>query len=382
MSSAFSFLRKGAEKGAHLLTNLRGWRTRRKLVVFESDDWGAIRMPGRAAYDALLKAGIRVDGSPYDRLDGLESRADFDALMGVLDTHRDQQGRPPVFTFNTVMGNPDFAAIECEGFERFHHQHMWESYRQYHGESLEGSWRGAIAGGLIRPQFHGREHLNATLWMRDLSQGLRDTRVAFQHGFYGLRTKTSSRWQPHYKAAYWAESPEEMALVCGIASDGLAMFQSTFGFSSRSFVACNYVLPEQLEAHLAGESVRMIQTQRGYAQPCLEAGGSLRVRRRFTGQRNEHGQSYSVRNVLFEPYLDQRADWVQRAMREIGQAFLLSTPAIICSHRINYSGGMEVAHRDASLRQLQDLLSRIRCRWPDVEFVSSEDLAILLERMH
>ena len=58
-----------------LATNLRGWKTRRKLLVIESDDWGAIRMPGPEAWARLLKAGIRVDRSRYDSLDCLENRS-------------------------------------------------------------------------------------------------------------------------------------------------------------------------------------------------------------------------------------------------------------------------------------------------------------------
>jgi hypothetical protein len=32
----------------------RGWSTKRKIVVIESDDWGAIRMPSRAVYDQFM----------------------------------------------------------------------------------------------------------------------------------------------------------------------------------------------------------------------------------------------------------------------------------------------------------------------------------------
>ena len=32
---------------SHNLLNIPGWRTKRKLVVIESDDWGAIRMPSK-----------------------------------------------------------------------------------------------------------------------------------------------------------------------------------------------------------------------------------------------------------------------------------------------------------------------------------------------
>ena len=128
-------------------------------------------MPGPKTYEQLLKAGIPVDSSPYDRLDCLENRDDFQALMNVIDAHRDASGRPAIFTFNTVMGNPDFDAIEADQFRRFHHQHLFESYQQYYGEDMEPDWRAAMEAKLIQPQFHGREHLNVPLWMRDLQAG-------------------------------------------------------------------------------------------------------------------------------------------------------------------------------------------------------------------
>ena len=33
------------------LYNMFGWRTKRHLVVIESDDWGTIRMPSREVYE-------------------------------------------------------------------------------------------------------------------------------------------------------------------------------------------------------------------------------------------------------------------------------------------------------------------------------------------
>jgi len=362
-----------------LATNLRGWKNRRKLLVIESDDWGAIRMPGPQAYNRLLNAGIRVDQSLYDRLDCLENRDDFQALMSVIDAHHDDNGRPATFTFNTVMGNPDFEAIENNGFTDFIHQHMFDSYRHYHGEDLEKDWRMAIQAGLIHPQFHGREHLNSRLWMADLKAGNEETRLAFSNRFYGLRTATSSRWQKHYKAAYSAESMEEMKAIAEIAADGLRIFKETFHYPSRTFVACNYVLPAELEESLGGRGIKMIQTQRGYLQPMPQKGGERRLQYRYTGQRNAYGQRYSVRNVLFEPYLDEATDWVSRGLSEIKQAFQVRTPAIICTHRINYSSGILKRHRDRSLRQLDALLALVRKHWPDVEFINSDELLDLME---
>ena len=358
-----------------LATNLRGWKTKRKLLVIESDDWGAIRMPSKDTWDSLLAAGIRVDQSKYDSLDCLETREDVQALMNVIDTHRDASGRPALFTFNTIMGNPDFDAIERDDFQRFHHQHFFDSYRFYSGEDLRGDWMRAIEDGLIRAQFHGREHLNSLLWMTDLKAGHREVRLAFGFRFYGLQAKTSSSWQRHYKAAFSAESNHQLQAMNDIALDGLTMFERTFGYPSKTFVACNYVLPSGLEQHLSKQGIDLLQTQRGYMEPMPECGGKRRVRYRRTGQKNKFGQRYGVRNVLFEPYLDQSVDWSRRALREVGQAFRFGTPAIVCSHRVNYVSGMDIAHRDRNLKQLDSFLAGVRKSWPDVEFISSCELS-------
>ena len=49
------YLRK---KLAKYYINLRGWKTNRKIVVIESDDWGSIRMASLKSYTNLLKIGI------------------------------------------------------------------------------------------------------------------------------------------------------------------------------------------------------------------------------------------------------------------------------------------------------------------------------------
>lgn len=361
-----------------LYTNMRGWRTRRKLLVIQSDDWGAIRMPGPVAYEQLLKAGIRVDLSRYDSLDCLESRDDFQALMNVIDDHRDFRGRPAIFTFNTVMGNPDFEAIETDEFSRFHHQHLFEGYRHYYGEDLEPNWHDAMDAGLIRPQFHAREHLNSPLWMTDLRAGHEETRLAFRHGFYGLKTRTSSPVQKNYLTAHWPETPEQFNEVRAILANGLAQFKETFGFPSRTFVACNYVWPEELEQSLSRHGVRMLQTQRGRIEPVTTVPGKTRIRRHYTGQENRYGQRYSVRNVLFEPYMDENVDWSDRALRQVKAAFRLGTPAIVSTHRVNYVSRMDQEHRNRNLKQLDQLLSRVCHFWPDVEFITSEELSDLI----
>lgn len=56
------------------LVNIPGFRTNRKIVVIESDDWGSIRMASQKSFNRLLAKGIRVDNSLYDSLDSLEKK--------------------------------------------------------------------------------------------------------------------------------------------------------------------------------------------------------------------------------------------------------------------------------------------------------------------
>lgn len=357
------------------LTNLPGWRSAERIVVIESDDWGAIRMPDPKTFERLSRDGIPVDRCRYDCLDTLENQADFELLMSVIDQHRGAEGEPPTFTFNTVMGNPDFDAISRDGFDCFHHQHFLDSYRHYHGQDLTASWRQAIDRGLIQPQFHGREHVNISLWLNDLRAGHPKTRLAFDHKFYGLTTQTSSIWQKNYLAAFWAESHAQLEIMRTAIRDGIMLFEKTFEFKPKTCIPCNYILPRELEPYLAGLGVTLIQGQRGQLVPRLDKREPT-VRRAYTGKRNDARQFYSVRNVHFEPFEDSTRDWVGSAMREIGEAFLFRKPAIISTHRVNYVSGMNVANRDGNLRLLNALLKQIQRRWADARFMTSDELAV------
>jgi hypothetical protein len=62
-------------------------------------------------------------------------------------------------------------------------------------------------------------------------------------------------------------------------------------------------------------------------------------------------------------------------LREIEIAFRCGKPAVINSHRINFTSRISKEHRDLSLRSLDDLLSKIVKKYPKVEFLNSEQLA-------
>ena len=61
-------------------------------------------------------------------------------------------------------------------------------------------------------------------------------------------------------------------------------------------------------------------------------------------------------------------------MKEISTAFFWKKPAIISSHRVNYIGSINPKNRDKNLSLLQDLLGKNSQSWPEVEFMSTDEL--------
>jgi hypothetical protein len=360
------------------LTNIPGWRTDRKIIVIESDDWGAVRMPSKQVYERLLNSGIKVDQSCYDTYDTLESREDLDKLFDLFQGYSDVNRNHPIMTFNTVMGNPDFEKIKEENFTNYHYEHFLDTYKRYYGDDLYSLWVTAIDKKFIRPQFHAREHLNVNLWMKALQKGFKETQLAFDHQFYALKTKTPSISQHDYLAAYWAEGQKDFDSKVKIIENGLDLFEKTFGFQSDSFIACNYVFPRKLEKPLYNFGVQFIQGQRGHVSPNIET-GKRRIERNYTGQKNKLGQRYLVRNCLFEPSSDWNKDWVDSCMTEVNTAFKWKKPAIISSHRINYVGGLSKENRDRGLKKLGHLLYSVLKEWPEVEFLTTDQIGRLIK---
>jgi hypothetical protein len=355
------------------ITNIVGWKTNRKIIVIESDDWGSIRMPNKDVYTKLERLSFSKEFTLYDRLDSLERLEDLQSLLDIAKEFKDFNDKPLVFTLNTVMQNPDFEKIKAGDYKKFYGIPFFESYKQFYGQDLRDLWSKGIEEQLIKPQFHAREHLNVHLWLNDLRNYNKNTREAFDNGYFGLRTETSSKLRNHYLATYFAENEEEFSKVVVATKQGLEMFKNVFGYHSKTFIASNYYWPKELEKILANEGVKGLQALRGGNFTNYKR-GTISTKRLFTGQKNKFGQIYTVRNVIFEPYSDKNKDWVASGLKDVQNAFLWKKPAIICMHRVNFASEMNLSNRDHNLQLLKKFITEILKKYPDVEFMSSDAL--------
>ncbi len=356
--------------------NIPGWRTHRKIVVFESDDWGEVRLPSKEAYEALLKNGLGVDKCRHCKYDSLESEEDLLRLFDLLRSFKDSRGNPAVFSTFNVIANPDFEKIRKDGFENYYYELYPDTLKRYPGSvNLLNIWRNGIDEGMVCPQSHGREHLNVALWMQELRSGNRDARLAFDHNMFGLNRVHSKRIKGAYLAAFDFFSQEEKEGLKNIICDGLDKFEEVFGYRAECFVAPNSIFSSELEPTLASCGIRFIGTSRFKKE--ASGGGRYTRKFRYLGQCNNNGQIYILRNCVFEPCAS-KGDSVDSCLKDISVAFKLRKPAIINTHRVNFMGSFDPKNREHGLQKLYSLLKSITKIWPEVEFMNSVELGNLV----
>lgn len=356
------------------LSNLTGWRTRRKIIVFESDDWGSIRMPSTKAFERLSSKGINLisgDSERYNRFDTLASKEDLELLFEILTSIRDKDGHAAVFTPVSLVANPDFAKIEAGNFKTYHYERFTETLHRYHREAAFDYWKFGIQEGIFVPQFHGREHLNVAAWIRKLNSQDPATVQAFKEGLWGY----NNQGPISYQAAFDLEFANDLALQKTAISEGLELFSQLFGYRATFFVPPNGPFNHNLEKVAFEQGIRYLSTAKLHREPL----GEKKYKKRFhwLGKKSKNGLTYITRNAFFEPSQGGK-DWVDSSLADIELAFQYNKPANISTHRVNYIGSLDPKNRDFGLKQLNKLLKKIVQTWPAVEFLDADTLGKII----
>jgi|SRR5690554_1436526 len=357
--------------------NLRGWNTNRKIVVIESDDWGSIRMASPESYTNLLGKGYPINRNKFTSLDGLEKTEDLEVLFDILEKYKDKKGNHPVITVCAVVANPDFEKIKSSNFNDYHFETIDKTYASYGEYDLLKYWKEkGIKNNLLYPQFHGREHLNPRKWLSVLKDGVQIELDAFKENtLLGFSDSEESR-NKNYMAAFESTSEKHKEEINLIVKEGLDIFEKLFGFRSISFMPSQSKQFAELNETLVNHGVLFNQGGQ-YFVPRRD--GTFKRIDKYWGHQDKYGMTYWRRNATFEPYKNQQHNHVASCLKEIAIAFRCGKPAVINSHRINYTSRISKENRDLSLAKLNELINAILIKWPDVEFMNSEMLGNIMK---
>ena len=353
------------------LKNLPGPTTSKKIVVIESDDYGGIRMPSAEVYQYLKAAGIPAMNSRYNQFDTVENAADLENLFEVLCSVNDSNGHAAIVSPFVNVANPDFEKIKLSGFSEYFYEPFTSTYKKYGRENgLMDLWKEGQRKGIFMPQFHGREHLSVQLWMQQLQQGNSNLLKAFDVGFVAVGGIAGIHsFAEEFRPEFYFNSNNQQSFLQQSIKDGVQLFEKIFGYKPTSFVPSNGLFHPYFEKTVEEAGVKFLNV--AHKNPSCNNNGNIQYTNyTFKQKIKKRGLSFYIRNCAFEPNdVHYKLD---TTLMQVAAAFHCRKPAIISTHRVNFTGGLSMANRDKGLRELQHLLKAIIKQWPAVEFMDNQ----------
>jgi hypothetical protein len=309
--------------------------------------------------------------------DSLESNDDLERLFQVLSKYQDFKGENAVFTPLSVVANPNFEMIEKCNYQNYFLESFTETCKRYpNHDRVHQLWLNGIDNKVFVPQFHGREHLNTLRWMRALRNKYKGTHILFKHQSIGA-SMIMDESIPEHLAAFDPEYKEDILGYSTIIKSGLSLFNSICGYKARYFIAPNSSEPKEVEKDLKENGIDLISRYKLNKYPL---GNNMYTNElNWLGKKNKLDQIVLTRNCGFEPSDPLKSDWVDSCLVEIKNAFYWNKPAIISSHRVNYISTIHEKNGSHGLLELDNLLKRIKENWPEVEFLTTEELGNIIQ---
>lgn len=361
------------------IKNITGWKTNRKLLSFAVDDYGNIRLSSLEAKKKLESNGVKLK-SRFDQLDALDTRQDYEELLEVLQSVKDKNNNPAIFTTYALSANIDFKkSLERGEFDSENLDNTYERLSQEDPSNFEGAFsllKEGISKGFIRPQFHGREHLNILVFNRLLRDKdailMKNLELSSLVGIPNHKDLPNVR----FSEAFSFRDKNEIETHKNIIEDGQYRFEKVYGYQPTTFTPPAMLIHPELYPFVESLGVQAIDKPRVHE---VHIGNGV-----FQNEKNtlgiKKGQNHVtiVRNCMFEPN-SKNIDWVNFTFEQIKAAFFWGKPAIISSHRVNFCGLIDPENRRKGLETLKALLKRVVKTWPEVEFVSVDELTGIIK---
>jgi hypothetical protein len=308
------------------------------LLIFESDDWG----PG-----------------PPDHAETLS------AIGRLLAEYRDRRDHHPVMTLAVVLAIPEPGREASDSPPEL-------TIADPRFRPLIEAMRAGVRDGVFQLQLHGRSHY----WLPALVEAAKsDPAVAAWLGAAdtwhteALPAELQSRWEPRITGAPF-RIPDDVAMSA--AAQDARLFHECFGTPATIAVPTRFDWYPALERGWAAAGIRTVVTPGRYDSHRGQFGDPASSRMITNGMRSQH-VGYVVRDRYFEPFKGHTAEHGLRAL-ETNTA--LGRPTLLETHRANF---LEPTLRDHSLSAIRTLLDGALARFPDLRFLSTEELVRAME---
>lgn len=310
------------------------------VLIIESDDWG----PGP------LSDGIRLQ-----------------QLSATLRGFHDCCGDRPVVTLGVVLRCPGPSETAPLARPAYSPRGLDEAnFLPLRDAMLAGRDEGTFA-----LQLHGMEHFwppalaEAARWDPSVRSFLRAEEGVPRHE--SLPPHLQARW---IDASRLPSSKLDRGAIDRAVAEEVACFLRVFGSAARVAVPVTFTWTADVEAAWACHGIRTVVTP-GTRNIGRDEHGRLIGDKSIirNGDVAAGGAVFVVRDIYFEPALGHRAE---RALCEIREHVRLGRPALLETHRFNFTGS--AAQAQDSLAELRRLLQGALTAMPQLRFLSTEAL--------
>ncbi len=339
----------------------------RPLVVLQSDDWGRVGVRDREGYEELRDLGVNLGERSYDFY-SLETAEDVELVISLLQRHRDSTGRPACLGMNFIVANVDFTKVSAGNFREIYVRTLSEGLPDgWNRPGLFEAYREGISAGVLSPALHGTTHFCRLAVERHLNDpGERGAllRTLWKTGVPYIHWR-----MPWVGFEYWDSEPsgeEDFLTSSGQQSLIDSAVESFIRFFSKppcSACAPGYRANQNTHEAWAKRGIQVAQNGPGSAMP-------------------PHFDAYGIlhlyRSMDFEPATGQEFS-VDVCLRAAEDCFARGLPAIVSVHSINFHSTIK-DFRSRTLGFLDEFLTALEAKHPDLLYVSDEDLYDLVDK--
>jgi hypothetical protein len=347
------------------IINYRYKKTKDLVIAFDSDDWGSSATNSLSAVERAEKFGFDMRSAPFIHIDSLESERDVQDLSDVLLSFQDKDGHHPIFTLNYMMFNPNLEKMKNDNFSTYYFSSLTDT------PSFDIKTLGRIKeliGQCFEVELHGAEHLDVLSYLKEATADPETFSNLAQCGLYQSGDQFTKSHPFGVSDELRCSNEDETSFAIDRLTMAKAAFSSTFSKNSETLTPSCGVLPYRLIKKLPKIEIRKIKTSFLYYD--VRSNGKLAKHIAFRKRR--HNVAFLIRNARFEPSFTP--DAFKKVVSDIDYCSKHHVPCIICSHRLNYVGGSSASTKEFSLKELRHLLSYILLNYPNVKFLSTDDI--------